>query len=290
MSISTPLRYDITLPDNVNDIVKEDFWILDHVSVDIIRLISEPVKFTSYASIFVRRGSFKAEIDLVEYSFKAPCIVNIASGHILQYPDVSDDFDAAFLVLSKSVVEQISMLFHDCWLFTAAHFTPVVHIPEDVIPHLEYLYKEIAGTLADKDNDLKDRAIIFALLSFLFNYGWKCFNTNSEDRERFSGRLSERFLRLLREHFKKERLLDFYATQLQVTPKHLSRTVREQTGCSPVDWIRRYVIVEAKVLLRSTDLHVQQIADELNFASQSIFGKYFKKHTGLSPREFRNNG
>ncbi|MBQ5724113.1 MAG: helix-turn-helix domain-containing protein, partial [Muribaculaceae bacterium] len=49
------------------------------------------------------------------------------------------------------------------------------------------------------------------------------------------------------------------------------------------------VILEAKVMLRSSNMTIQQIADELNFPSQSFFGKYFKKSVGVSPKEYRNN-
>ena len=62
-----------------------------------------------------------------------------------------------------------------------------------------------------------------------------------------------------------------------------------QTGYSAVEWIERFVILEAKVLLKSSNLNIQQIADELHFPSQSFFGKYFKKLTGMSPKEYRNS-
>ena len=102
------------------------------------------------------------------------------------------------------------------------------------------------------------------------------------------GRMSDQFLQLVQEHFREQRFLEFYANVLEVTPKHLSRTVKAQTGFTAVEWIERFVILEAKVLLRSSNLNIQQISAELNFPSQSFFGKYFKKITGMSPKEFRN--
>ena len=62
-----------------------------------------------------------------------------------------------------------------------------------------------------------------------------------------------------------------------------------QTGISAVAWIERHVVLEAQVMLRSSNLNIQQISDELHFKSQSFFGKYFKKATGLSPKQFRNS-
>lgn len=102
------------------------------------------------------------------------------------------------------------------------------------------------------------------------------------------GRMTDQFLMLAQRHFRQQRFLDFYAQKLEVSPKHLSRTVKAQTGYTAVEWIEKFVILEAKVLLKSSNLNIQQISDELNFASQSFFGKYFKKITGMSPKEFRN--
>ncbi|KAB5217038.1 helix-turn-helix domain-containing protein, partial [Bacteroides ovatus] len=49
------------------------------------------------------------------------------------------------------------------------------------------------------------------------------------------------------------------------------------------------VILEAKALLNSSSMNIQEIADRLNFANQSFFGKYFKHYTGMSPKEYRKS-
>ncbi len=95
------------------------------------------------------------------------------------------------------------------------------------------------------------------------------------------------FVQLLQESFKQERSLSFYADKLFITPKYLSSVVKQISGESANKWIQSYVMKEAKILLLNTHLNIQQIANYLNFPSQSFFGKYFKEHTGLSPHEFR---
>ena len=65
--------------------------------------------------------------------------------------------------------------------------------------------------------------------------------------------------------------------------------VKEISGRTAGEWIENYVTVEAKVLLRSTDLTIQEIASRLNFTNQSFFGKYFKHQTGMSPSEYRKS-
>jgi len=99
----------------------------------------------------------------------------------------------------------------------------------------------------------------------------------------------EKFLNLAQANYKKQRELEFYADKLCLSTKHLSKVVKENSGTSANDWIDNYVILEAKALLNSTNMTIQQISDEMNFPSQSFFGKYFKRRVGVSPKEYRNN-
>ncbi|MDR1763503.1 MAG: helix-turn-helix domain-containing protein [Dysgonamonadaceae bacterium] len=95
------------------------------------------------------------------------------------------------------------------------------------------------------------------------------------------------FLQLAERHFKSERQVGFYAEKLCLTPEYLSQIIKTATGKSANEWIDDYVILEAKALLKSSKLSIQQIADELHFADQSVFGKYFKRMEGVSPKEYR---
>lgn len=95
-------------------------------------------------------------------------------------------------------------------------------------------------------------------------------------------------MQLLEENFKRERAVAFYAGKLFVTPKHLSAVLKEVSDKTAGEWIDQRVILEAKVLLRSTGLNIQEISAMLNFANQSFFGKYFRHLTGMSPRDYRS--
>ncbi len=81
--------------------------------------------------------------------------------------------------------------------------------------------------------------------------------------------------------------MSFYADKLFVTSKHLSAVLKEISDKTAGEWIDQRVILEAKLLLRSTGLNIQEISAKLNFANQSFFGKYFKHLTGMSPRDYR---
>ena len=81
--------------------------------------------------------------------------------------------------------------------------------------------------------------------------------------------------------------MEFYAYQLCITPKHLSKVIKQTTHKNANDWIDEHVILEAKALLKSTNMTTQQISEELNFSDQLFFGKYFRRHTGMSPKEYK---
>ena len=72
--------------------------------------------------------------------------------------------------------------------------------------------------------------------------------------------------------------------------QHLTRVLRESGNKSANDLIDDHVALEAKALLKSTNMTIEQVSDELNFPSQSFFGKYFKRITGMSPKDYKSKG
>ena len=81
--------------------------------------------------------------------------------------------------------------------------------------------------------------------------------------------------------------MQFYADKLCLTPKYLSKIVKEASGRSGPEWIDAFVILEAKNLLRYSDESIKEIAYKLKFPSASVFNKFFKANTGLIPSDYR---
>jgi len=98
-----------------------------------------------------------------------------------------------------------------------------------------------------------------------------------------------RFADLVAKHVRENRKVQFYADRLNVTAKYLTETVKEISGRNAGQVIDDFVIVECKLLLENQDYSIAQISSVLNFADPSFFGKYFKRLTGLTPKEFRTN-
>ena len=97
----------------------------------------------------------------------------------------------------------------------------------------------------------------------------------------------EDFLLLVRDHHTKERNLSFYADKLYLTPKYLSKLIKSVSGKSAHEWIDSFVILEAKNLLKYSDMSIKAIVYELNFPNQTTFYRFFKTKTGMTPSEYR---
>jgi AraC-like DNA-binding protein len=99
--------------------------------------------------------------------------------------------------------------------------------------------------------------------------------------------LFDRFIALVGEYSSSQRGVGFYAEKLCLTSKYLSKLIKQASGRSAPDWINSFVILEAKNLLRYSDLSIKEIVFQLHFPNQSVFYKFFKTHTGMIPSEYR---
>lgn len=100
--------------------------------------------------------------------------------------------------------------------------------------------------------------------------------------------LIRRFMLLLDRHCHEQRSVEYYAAKMGITPKYLSLICKAQTGQSASKVIEQAVILKAKELLAQSGVSVQQVAERLNFVSQSFFGKYFKQRVGMSPSRYKS--
>lgn len=99
--------------------------------------------------------------------------------------------------------------------------------------------------------------------------------------------LNYKFQELLTQQDNVQHSLKFYADTLFITPKYLIRAIKNASGKSPGKLIDEAILEEAKLLLKSTSESIANVAEELHFADQASFSKFFKKHTGFTPVAYR---
>ena len=119
-----------------------------------------------------------------------------------------------------------------------------------------------------------------------------CFLENNQEINHYKNTRQEQifkeFLNLLDINYTHDRAVNFYAKKMNITPKYLSSTTIAFTGISASKIIDDFVVFQIKQQLYTNTKNVKEISKNLNFQSQSFFGRYFKRITGMSPREYIN--
>ena len=255
--------------------------------------LESPHKFNFQLLVRHFAGSAKIKVDMVEYDLSEPInLIRVMSGQILMVEHISEDFDGVVVVMSNSFVESMFIYVNNALpLNVATRSNCVKHLSNSEVDLSDMFLKAIAQVLRNQTNPYLDRVLQHVLMAIFYSSEEIRNQLETESGAYTSAdALSKEFMRLVKDNFRSERQLQFYADKLCITPRYLSRVVKECTGSSAADWIERYVVLEARALLKSTSMTIQQISDELNFPSQTFFGKYFKRRVGMSPKEYRRVG
>lgn len=272
--------------------LNEDIAVFDHVISPSLGTYSDlyPLRIDSLIIALCTQGSGKIGIDLREYDVKVNSLIVIQPRNYIYLSQYSSDFKATVMACSKHLVEDVLPKLTDILPLLIHHRTePVTELSEDEVDGIGTYLKLIRAKLRGPHTPFlkqKLNCILQAALYEMMDINRK----NSEPAESPKSRKEEimaRFILAVSDEFRTQRQVSYYALKLFITPKHLSSVVKELSGRTAGDWIENYVIMEAKVLLKTTDMTIQEIAVELNFPNQSFFGKYFKHHTGYSPTAFR---
>ena len=152
-------------------------------------------------------------------------------------------------------------------------------------------YSLIYSSLKDENSSRKEEilkglvtSIIFKISEDIDEFGLETIAVKTKSKEYYF----MKFMDLLLQNFREQHNVSFYSDRLSLTSKYLSCLMKDISGLSASQWINDYIIIEAKTLLKSSDLNINQIADYLYFPTPSFFSKYFKHHTGLTPKQYRN--
>jgi AraC-like DNA-binding protein len=256
-------------------------------------VLESPRKFNFQLLVRHFAGSAKIKVDMVEYDLSEPItLIRVMSGQILMVEHISDDFDGVVVIMSNSFVESMLVYMNNALPFNVATRSNCVkHLNNSEVDLSDMFLKAIAQVLRNQTNPHLDRVLQHVMMAIFYSSEEIRNQLETESGAYTSAdAISKEFMRLVKDNFRSERQLQFYADKLCITPRYLSRVVKECTGSSAADWIERYVVLEARALLKSTSMTIQQISDELNFPSQTFFGKYFKRRVGMSPKLYRRQG
>lgn len=246
-----------------------------------------------YEILFLTQGEGIHTIDFQHYAIHPNSIFFLSPGQIHELA-LSEDVQGYIILFTSSFYHfnktDPHKLFELPFFYNLSQETPPIYLDNaECIQTLTNLFREAISEnkqyLSDKDEAIR------ALLDLILIQCKRIYPLSQQDEKTNKGKIIvKRFKQLIEEKCKENLSVKDYANLLAISPNYLSETVKSVTGRTSTDLINDRMILEIKRLLKHTDMGISEIAYSLNFADQSYFSKYFKKLTGLSPLEFRNEG
>ena len=261
-------------------------------------LLKFPSRIDGFIAAYCRKGHFKCTINLTEHEIHDGMLVLNIPNNIIQLMPIdskrNEVIELTILAVSPQYMTTLSSDLNK--IFTDALNglkTPIIEmVPEEVDLALQYF--QLIDNVINIDSAYRNDSISYLLTSVFYLIGGlitKRIVANEGNQEANPStrhkRVFENFVELVEKYHNTERSMGFYADKLCITPKYLSKIIKNVSGFSAPDIINKYVILEAQHLLRHTDMSIKEIADQLNFPNQSFFYKYFKVHTGQTPNAYR---
>ena len=268
------------------------------VNTRILDVLQYPLRFDGYILFFLKKGEFEIDCNLNTYHVRERSLLVTVPGNIIRIPTLSkerlEDTELVFAVLSREFMAGLQVDFNRVFQDSLRILdNPCILLDEQQLQLAEAFFQTARLVLASPVNN--KRQVIGGLLSSLSYLAADIWSEQlSKARALPQGsdyrtqQVFERFLALVSENYTSERGMQFYADKLCLTPKYLSKLIKEASGRSGPEWIDAHVILEAKNLLRYSGMSVKEIVYALHFPNASVFHKYFKSHTGLTPSEYRN--
>ncbi|CAD0220610.1 helix-turn-helix domain-containing protein [Chryseobacterium sp. JV274] len=250
-----------------------------------------PFRMDYYALCICTAGEINIEIDRQKYKVDAHSFLMAAPSTIVKFGKTSDDFIMKLLFFDKNfLIKNISnpFIIEKMNLFSKGSYS-VVKTTSKNSSLLQNLLDDLEKKSRKQGKFTEEiiRTIIFHLLLETAEI-MEQENSSTPGKEDGKKDLYLKFSKLIRENIRQQRTVQFYADQLHVSNKYLIEIIKKASGKTPHEVIDETLLKEAYVMLGNPDITISEIAFDLQFNSASAFGRFFKKHTALSPSEYRN--
>ena len=274
-----------------NGYVKDEIIYVRDIDASKLTHYDIPLRLEAMTFIYCTQGSIRFYLNAQQFEIKTDDLFIYIPKNILRTVESSPDMRCDILIASLEFMKNTNLTTPNMPVYLYLRDTPILSLTEEEKENFNIL-SQINSLIHDNE---QNAGIMRRLLFGIFAY--KLQNiilsripesaTHSVAMHNRQNELLHKFMELLAQYHKEQRSITFYANELFVTPKYFSTVIKKVSGRSPVDWINDSVIREAKAMLRFSTMSVQEIAYALNFSSQTFFGKYFKRLTGITPGEFR---
>lgn len=258
-------------------------------------ILNYPCRIICMGYIIVLKGEMVVDLDYETLELKKGDLLNVLPNNILEIKSISEGAAFKGIVFTPEYMSEIKFQINSSEVvdFLSKNYTKVFPLDKKLFYNIVWLLKrieEINSQVAGQDYFASAmlRSYLSIMLYELVNYGKNNFPRFNKTTTTYrKENIAINFANLVGRHYQENKEVQFYADQMHISRKHLTRTVKEVFHRSPKQMIDAKITVEAKILLKNHNLNIHQVMEELNFEDLSVFSKFFKKNTGFSPSEYR---
>lgn len=257
-------------------------------------MLFEPIRIDAIALILCTEGCIECSCNLKEFRVEAGSLLLIPPKSLILGRGSSSHYTGQIVIMDTGYLSECN--------FNISRFTSfmVQHVDNTCVKLTQQEQSRLMQSIDLMNQVISDEVtspfredIIRSMVEMLIYTVCEDFSRHSTNEE--SGNISRQesyfrqFIYELSAHYAERQGVGFYAEKLCISARYLTTIVRRVSGLTVTDWMNRYLIMEAKYLLKYSELSIQEVAYRLSFPDQSFFGKYFKQHVGVSPSHYRNN-
>lgn len=242
------------------------------------------------------KGSMKIEINGTTYHLQEKGVLFVLPTMVLSNVELSSDYEIRFIGFATNFLHNVLRKDRGTEkVIYNVYKNPIFHIDTNEDLFLVHYYSTIVMKKIKETTNRYRKEILHSLFSAMFcEMMNELLNRVDEVGEvpdrvfRRAGYVFKNFIDEVSKDGGVNRSVAYFADLLCYSPKYVSSVVKQVSGRTALDWINEYAIQQIKIQLKHSDKSIKEIADMFNFSNQSFFGKYVKKHLGVSPARYRH--
>lgn len=247
-----------------------------------------PIKIDTGGVFICIGGKASIAIDLKQFDIVSGDMVVIFPYTIVQLIGHSEDFDGKLLTAEVSFFNSLQIK-NKSLHYLNIKDNPCISLKDCEANKIRSLHDMLINEGQDKDHPLREE-IDECLMKVIAYEVAAIYLKRSPLKEKSFSRnemIFQKFIFSLFNSFQSDRSIEFYAQEQSITARHLSSVIKQVSNSTASEWIINCTISHIKSRLKDHSLSIKDISHELNFSNPSFFTQYFKRYTGITPKEYR---
>ncbi|MEN4762298.1 MULTISPECIES: helix-turn-helix domain-containing protein [unclassified Chryseobacterium] len=275
------------------DLRIKEFVVMNIDKVNYSVKLNMPYRSDYFTVFLIEKGYIRFRLSDKSYDVQQGDIIFCPIAETFWVEEISDDYNAKYIFFSLDFISNAGFNYksNDVLKSLSEDPTNIIRNEPEIYKRIHFHLDELKSLNdTEKENYYFNEMIWhhFSLVIYeMDNYMKKTEKVNKVSYR--EDEITTNFFILVRQHFKEQHNVQFYADQLFISRKYLTKVINKTIYKSPRDIIHHVLLIESKILLKDSNANVNEVASQLKFSDQAAFSKFFKKHTGKSPLEYKKD-